>query len=52
MRQSANEYREQVSRILRLSDRRTGGEGHHGEREENGSEIAHFLEEDRKELRG
>jgi hypothetical protein len=52
MRKSAEEYREQVTRILKLTEGRTGGGGNHEEKEEKGSEIAHFLEEDRKELRG
>jgi hypothetical protein len=51
MRILSNEYWEQVTRILKLTDGRTGGEGHR-KREENGSEIARFSGEDRKELRG
>jgi hypothetical protein len=52
MTQSANEHWEQVSQILSLSEGRTVGEGHQEEREEKGNEIACFLGEDRKELRG
>jgi hypothetical protein len=52
MRKTAEEYREQVTRILRLTEGRTGGGGHNGDKEEQGSEIARFLEVDRKELRG
>jgi hypothetical protein len=52
MRKSAEEYREQVTRILRLTEGRTGGGGHHEDKEEKGSEIARFSGEDRKELRG
>jgi hypothetical protein len=52
MRKSAEEYREQVTRILRLTEGRTGGGGQHEEREEKGSEIARFSGENRQELRG
>jgi multidrug efflux pump subunit AcrB len=52
MRQSANEYGEQVTRILQLVEQRTGGEEYQQEREENGNEKPCFLGEDRKELRG
>jgi septal ring factor EnvC (AmiA/AmiB activator) len=43
MRKSAEEYREQVTRILRLTEGRTGGGGNHEDKEEKGSEIARFL---------
>jgi hypothetical protein len=52
MRQLANEYWEQVIRILWLTEGRRGGEGHHEKREEKGNEIACFSGKDRKELRG
>jgi hypothetical protein len=52
MRLKAKEYREQVTRILRLTNGRTGGEGQQTEREERGEKIARFSGEDRKELRG
>jgi uncharacterized protein YbaP (TraB family) len=52
MRKLAEEYREPVTRILKLMEGRTGGEGQHNEREEKGSEIARLSGEDRKELRG
>jgi type IV secretory pathway VirB10-like protein len=53
MRQSANEYRAQVTRNLKLTEGRTGGGGGHPEeREEKGSETDHFSGKDRKELRG
>jgi chromosome segregation ATPase len=52
MRQILNEYREQVNRILRLTERSSGGGGHQEEKEENSGNIVHFTGEDRKELRG
>jgi hypothetical protein len=52
MRKSAEEYREQVTRILRITEGRTGCGGQHEEREENGSEIARISGENRQELRG
>jgi hypothetical protein len=52
MRKSAEEYREQVTRILRLTEGRTGSGGQHEDKEEIGSEIARFSGENRKELRG
>jgi hypothetical protein len=52
MRKSAEEYREQVTQILRLTEGRTGSGGHHEGKEEKGSKIACFSGEDRKELRG
>jgi hypothetical protein len=52
MRKSAEEYREQVTRILRLIEGRTGSGGQHEEREEKGSEIARFSGENRQEVRG
>jgi hypothetical protein len=52
MRKSAEEYWEQVTRILRLTEGRAGGGGNHEDKEEKGSEIARFSGEDRKELRG
>jgi hypothetical protein len=52
MRQLANEYREQVTRLSRLTEGRTGSEGHQKEREEIGNEIAHFPGENQKELWG
>jgi hypothetical protein len=51
-RKLAEEYREQVTRILKLTEGRTGGGGNHEEREEKGNKIAHFSGEDRKGLRG
>jgi hypothetical protein len=47
-RQLANEYGEYVTRILRQTEGRPGGEGHQEEREEKGNEIAAFLGEDRQ----
>jgi hypothetical protein len=51
MRQLANEYWEQITRILRLTEGRTGSEEHQEETEEKGNEIARISGEDRKELR-
>jgi hypothetical protein len=51
MRASANEYREQVTRIFKITEGRTGGGGDQAEREQKGSEIARFWGEARKELR-
>jgi ribosomal protein S15P/S13E len=52
MRESANKYRVQVTRILRLTEGMAGSSGHPEEREDKGSKIAHFSGEDRKELSG
>jgi uncharacterized coiled-coil DUF342 family protein len=52
MRKSAEEYREQVTQILRLTAGRIGGGEHHEDKEKKGSEIAHFSGEHRKELKG
>jgi hypothetical protein len=52
MKKSAEEYQEQVTRILRLTERRTHGGGHHEDKEQKGNSIARFLGEDRKELSG
>jgi hypothetical protein len=51
MRKSA-EYWEQVTRILRQTEGRTGYRGQHEDKEEKSSEIARFSGEDRKEFRG
>jgi hypothetical protein len=51
MRKTAEEYREQVTGILRPTEGRTGGGGNHEDKEEKGSEIACFSGEDRKEIR-
>jgi hypothetical protein len=51
MRETAKEYRAQVTRILKLSEGRTGGE-RYGERGEKGSKIVRFSGENRPELRG
>jgi hypothetical protein len=51
MRLKAEEYRAQVSRILRLTEGRKGGEGQHTEREERGKKIARFSGADRSERR-
>jgi hypothetical protein len=51
MRETANKYQAQVTRILKLTEGRTGVEGY-GEKEEKGSEIACFSGENRQELRG
>jgi septal ring factor EnvC (AmiA/AmiB activator) len=48
MRKSAEEYREQVTRILRLMEGRTGGGGNHKDKDKEGSEIARCSGEDRK----
>jgi chromosome segregation ATPase len=50
MRQSANEYQEQVNRILRITEGSTDRGGHQEEREERGNMIPRFSGEDRKEL--
>jgi multidrug resistance efflux pump len=52
MRASVNEYQEQVTQILKLTEGRISGGGDPAEREEQGSEIARISEEDRKELTG
>jgi hypothetical protein len=52
MRTSAEEYRDEVNRILKLTEGRTGGGGNHDDKEEKGCEIPRFLGEDWKELRG
>jgi chromosome segregation ATPase len=52
MREIAEEYREQVTQIHKLMEGRIGGGGNHEDKEEQGSKIARFSGEDRKDLRG
>jgi hypothetical protein len=42
MRKSAEEYQEQVTRILRPTEGRTGSGGYYEDKEERGSKIARF----------
>ena len=46
------EYRQQVSKILRLTEGRSGRDSKEDEKENKGNEIARFSGEDRAELRG
>jgi hypothetical protein len=51
-RKLAEEYQEQVTRILKLTEGRTGRGGNYEDREKKGNGIARLSGEDRKELRG
>jgi chromosome segregation ATPase len=52
LRQSANEYREQVTQIPRQMEGRTGDQGHQKKKEEKCNKINRFSGEDRIEHRG